>query len=98
MQILIEELEKMVCARMGIGLGLIMAEEHARCDVSHVYVCQCSGDRKPSDDIDGGHACKPTLHTVWKSTCNFRKHGSLLVTMADVGNIENVPFVLELKT
>lgn len=57
------------------------------------------GDTKPSDDIVGGHVVfKPTLQTIRKLTCNFRKHGGSLVTMADVGNVENVSFVLEIKT
>jgi hypothetical protein len=58
-----------------------------------------TGDRKPSDDIVGGNIVfKPTLQTIRKLTCNFRKHGGSVVTMADVGNVENVSFVLEIKT
>jgi hypothetical protein len=59
------------------------------------------GDRKPIRGIDFYKKIvnfNPPLASLHKLTCKFRKYGGNVVTKADVGNVENVSFILEVVT
>lgn len=57
------------------------------------------GDRKPIKANDCHPQIKvfnPVLTSLSRLRVNFRKHGGALVTPADVGNVEDVNFLLEI--
>ena len=59
------------------------------------------GDRKPIRGIDFYRKIvnfNPPLASLHKLTCTFRKYGGNVVTKADVANVENVSFILEVVT
>ena len=59
------------------------------------------GDRKSIRGIDFYRKIvnfNPPLASLHKLTCTFRKYGGNVVTKADVANVENVSFILEVVT